>query len=289
MIFPTAENSKIGRSATVSDFTPGFPETFYKYRTWSDENHQRILRNNEIYFASGNDFNDPFDCDIRLRYDLLPKDEMRERMEINIRGGHPEMKRRERRKLINVVYKQKRWKDPSHVRWVQEQVADKIGIFSASARRDSVLMWSHYADSHRGFCVGFSTSHFSKFCNAIPSRGEVPIIVQGRIVGYRDEYPLIIPRMQDIEEYVYTPMNTKAKEWQYEQELRFFAITGGARFSLEIPKAVITEVILGCAMVKEQVMEIQEVLVNKLSHVKLYQAEKKEGAFALDFRELTYP
>jgi hypothetical protein len=38
----------------------------YKYREFSD-NTDKIILNSELYFASHNSFNDPFDCNLSLR------------------------------------------------------------------------------------------------------------------------------------------------------------------------------------------------------------------------------
>ena len=35
---------------------------------------------------------------------------------------------------------------------------NRLGIFCLSANCSSILSWSHYSDSHRGFCIGFDTS-----------------------------------------------------------------------------------------------------------------------------------
>ena len=45
------------------------PNILYKYRDWDDENHKRLLVDNEVYFATPKQFNDPFDCAIPFRYD----------------------------------------------------------------------------------------------------------------------------------------------------------------------------------------------------------------------------
>jgi len=36
---------------------------------------------------------------------------------------------------------------------------NQVGVLSLSARPDSAVMWSHYADSHRGFVIGLDTNH----------------------------------------------------------------------------------------------------------------------------------
>jgi len=31
------------------------------------------------------------------------------------------------------------------------------GIIALSSRWDSILMWSHYANNHKGYCIGFDS------------------------------------------------------------------------------------------------------------------------------------
>ena len=50
------------------------PETLYKYRDFRD-NHLSILKTKQVYFAKVASFNDPFDCGIPVRYDLLSEQE----------------------------------------------------------------------------------------------------------------------------------------------------------------------------------------------------------------------
>ena len=50
------------------------PDVLYKYRVWEHDYHKRILTEDEIYFASSADFNDPFDCAIPIRYDALTRE-----------------------------------------------------------------------------------------------------------------------------------------------------------------------------------------------------------------------
>ena len=33
-----------------------------------------------------------------------------------------------------------------------------LGVLCLSACDNSILMWSHYADEHKGFCIGFNNS-----------------------------------------------------------------------------------------------------------------------------------
>jgi hypothetical protein len=40
------------------------PKIIYKYRNWSDKHHKNVLKKNELYMSSPEEFNDPFDCRI---------------------------------------------------------------------------------------------------------------------------------------------------------------------------------------------------------------------------------
>lgn len=83
---------------------------------------------------------------------------------------------------------------------------DNLGIFCLSANWNNVLMWSHYADNHKGFVIGFDTDHpyfkYSKF-NLKP-------------VHYTNKRPTSSPSDDFIKNLIYT----KADIWSYENEWR---------------------------------------------------------------------
>ena len=51
------------------------PKTLLKYRDWNNEYHRNLLTKQEIYFAKPSEFNDPFDGNIPIRWDLLTYDD----------------------------------------------------------------------------------------------------------------------------------------------------------------------------------------------------------------------
>jgi len=51
------------------------PKTLYKYRDWSNRFHRRLISNQELYFAKPSDFNDPFDGNIPIRWDLMTEED----------------------------------------------------------------------------------------------------------------------------------------------------------------------------------------------------------------------
>ena len=67
-----------------------------------------------------------------------------------------------------------------------ESFGKAFGILSLSERRDSLLMWAHYARSHTGLAVGFDASNpFFAQMSSDQSRGSL------RPVAYRRERPRV--------------------------------------------------------------------------------------------------
>ena len=76
-------------------------------------------------------------------------------------------------------------------------------------------MWSHYGNSHKGFCIGFNVSElFNVFKDSFLGR-----------VLYKDNFPNIHDIKKCIINNDYDTIDglnfTKSKEWEYEKEYRF--------------------------------------------------------------------
>ena len=108
---------------------------------------------------------------------------------------------------------------------------------------DSTLMWSHYADNHKGICLEFSTDH-SLFGSA-------------QEVQYLSSYPRWNPQgLTDITRPHL--LLTKSSDWSYENEYRIIGLGEGvssplAGHALElkgqflnIPTGALQSVIVGC-------------------------------------------
>lgn len=125
----------------------------------------------------------------------------------------------------------------------------KIGIFSLSRRWDSTLMWAHYTNSHKGYCVGFNRD--SDFFHFKGNPYDPTFMIQP--VKYSDER-IKVP----IEEGVKIDTRillTKAKDWQYEEEERIISLLSLSAKTIKfepydidlfrIPHNTISEIIVG--------------------------------------------
>ena len=107
-----------------------------------------------------------------------------------------------------------------YIRELQNKL-DKMGVICFTELRDNILMWSHYADSHKGICLGFcGKSNISKI--SLEGNDLYKISEGGDIfkVWYDDEYPE--PDMAQTWHILGSAkiLVTKHKGWDYEEEWR---------------------------------------------------------------------
>ena len=92
--------------------------------------------------------------------------------------------------------------------WLQMLRSEKndIHICSLSKSYDNILMWSHYADSHKGCCIELEVTSEKGITETPVSYVDTIKDVAG--ADYRDE--------------AYQILSRKIRCWDYEKEVRFF-------------------------------------------------------------------
>ncbi len=158
------------------------PKSLYKYRALSPDSAlnytMQMLSRSEVYFSSPDDFNDPFECQTQVFVgdDLAP---LEQRNDAGLLQSNRNLMR------------------------------ERLRIFSMSAIYNNSLMWSHYADGHRGICVGFSTETDGEwFGLAEPVR-------------YTDELPIVDLTSQGSPRKNFESVALcKETRWSYEEEWR---------------------------------------------------------------------
>ena len=122
------------------------PAFLYKYYRDQPLNLNSVM-SNKMWYSAPRNFNDAFDCDIAIDEqaifnNLLPAISGGK----TIRKGSPAWIQ-----LKSNLHKQ--------ITLLENTFADQkssMGITCLSEVPDSLLMWSHYANNHRGFCVSYN-------------------------------------------------------------------------------------------------------------------------------------
>jgi hypothetical protein len=212
---------------------PPVPARLYKYRSLAVREYAaQTLRHRTLYAASPADLNDPFEC----RYSVKPLPR-KEQIEAIARS----------RSLKRIVDPRKRIRAAiddadSTVRqeviaalptWHRGELDLQAGIISLSARKDDLLMWGHYADSHRGICLEFDGS-------ALP-------FSDAKRVRYSKVFPAISLPPTDFAETGRLVLLSKSEHWRYEEEWRAVQLNFDKypRLVAFAPEAL-TGVIFGC-------------------------------------------
>jgi hypothetical protein len=151
----------------------------------------------------------------------------------------------------------------------------QIGILSLSEAPDSILMWAHYADQHRGFVVGFDES--DAFFNR--SRGPHDEFFHLRRVAYRPPRTFVdLSSMDDPQILV-----TKSPDWAYEKEWRMLIPIGAATRTIDrdepihlggFPPSAVRSVITGALASAELRSRLHRTLSQpEYAHVRIHAAE----------------
>jgi len=96
----------------------------------------------------------------------------------------------------------------------------RIGCFSKKS--NSVLMWSHYADSHHGICLEFDEERsFFKDVNYAKSKPRLDLYsAVSRILAFDYVGEVISYNDYKFAKKMLEPFFTKSSEWSYEEEVR---------------------------------------------------------------------
>lgn len=263
-------------------------QLLYKFRNWLDSYHQQCLTGRAIYFASPSQFNDPFDCTINYRYDLLSEEEKFEKYVEHIKFEKPFLNDEAAKSEAQLWMKEGLLETDAALennkRIISSLVYSNVGVFSLTKTKDPILLWSHYADSHRGYCIGYDVDvlradFMNKYSN--PQKVFYELNVQ-----YEKEYPKIIPRKNMSEaDFVSIPLRTKSEIWSYEQEFRFI-ILGASRELTRVPPEAIAEVTIGCNVLDKHQIEIGEYVIRHLPHTDLYLAKMHPESYSLIFQKM---
>lgn len=264
-----------------------YPDVIYKYRKWDDKYQKRLLTDNELYMAPASLFNDPFDCKIYKNHYLLDTPEkIEEYINKSMESSAVWMKENnknpdEQRKIL-----EERLSDLIKYQVRSEYYDDEYnnkyhGIACFSKRWDSILMWSHYADNHKGFSIGYDEKKMRYSM----------LFGIGDYVQYSENFPEIHPnddnkKVQNLRTFY------KSKEWTYEEEYRFMNLyfdAGGAAANSEkrivkLDDKFIVEIILGVSMPEKDKAEIIKIARDR--NLKISEVVKVPFKFELEKFEI---
>lgn len=166
-----------------------------------------------------------------------------------------------------------------------EHINSSIGILSLSERWDNPLMWAHYTDSHKGFCVGFdSNSDFFQKNNNHENdlkKWFVPVKYDNNRAEIPTESGYFIS---------YDVLFTKSPDWEYEKEVRLLLLLEYAEkkfpgnpydiFLYRVPHKIIKEVLVGINTSEQDLVTIKEFCIGK--NIPLFKCKISDFKFQVE-------
>lgn len=258
------------------------PTYLYKYINWENEFHRNILCKNEIFFSSITKFNDPFDSSVPLRYDLGTDEQIFNLFCEAIQRDNPGIQKKSvEYRAHNHMQSMKRNQSFDNIISFRELIKSMYGIFCTSQIFDSILMWSHYSNSHKGLCLRINCEKFKSFI-------ETECINDGNVivwdkVEYSEKYPILNPfEIKNDYDYNIKPLIIKSSAWEYEEEVRFILFDFVNKIFV-LPEGVIDAVYLGWKIPAEWMDEV--ISICSLKKIKVFKMIPKEFSFSLGYFE----
>lgn len=242
------------------------PDIIYKYRDWSDDYHKTILTERQVFLASPSSFEDPLDCKIPIRYDLLTDKDIYDKYLHLSKIDNPGWNRAQHRSHAREWTKKTPLKNPEAIKDFQntyfKEFFERFGVLSLTAESENDDMWKKYSDDFKGFCVGFNTVIM------FDSLGG------GGMVNYCDELPIIYPEPKHTlqEQHVYQ-VYSKERKWEFEKEYRthkfsYSPLNNGDRI-ITLPPEAYNCVILGKKMPEDIKENLKSSIPEELSHIEI--------------------
>lgn len=145
----------------------------------------------------------------------------------------------------------------------RQAIHNENGVICFSETWQNPVMWSHYADKHRGICLGFDVS----------GSLVMPVSYEHELLNIDGASKS--PESEFTEEFMAKLLTTKFRDWGYEQEVRIFVdldhstSEGGLYFYDYSEDIELREVILGarCNLPIEKTRQLVSGFASKV-HVK---------------------
>ena len=143
------------------------------------------------------------------------------------------------------------------------KLLDSVALYCLSSNPKNVLMWSHYANSHKGFCIEYKPNcipaikmKYKAEIFKIDLINQVKAIFESSVNEYNGQV------IEDV-------ICTKLIDWEYESEYRLINAENGKLFQFEDGKSIhkfeydpsqVASIIFGCKMDIDKIYAIGKAL-----------------------------
>lgn len=251
-------------------------------------NALKILINAEIYFGQLNKLNDPFEGDFNL--EMFPPTSPQQFITFYSRFLNLQPN-----EINDIIEREDRNIKDDALTFAKDLVQQLYGVTSFTLAKNNLLMWSHYADSHRGMCLVFDTVKLMGSLRAnYPNYGSRS--VGGNTVKYLNSLPTVTATFDANDEIFFGDIKevlcSKLKMWEYEEEIRLIKSIGNKDGIREIAfdRLALSKVIFGAKAELPNIKTVVKIIqsIPEYSGVKFERAYLNKEQSGISTYECTY-
>lgn len=288
---------------------------FFKYTTCSTA--KAVLSSSKLRWSTPTLFNDPFDIQFDLHIDVDRESVKSQVLDLQwnafysdepppvgnkfgevislVRQKFPKLSREEFNREFGEAFDESFEVLNRILPQTQKKIRDEMAVSKVlclSDIKDNILMWSHYADEHKGLVLKFGPipeldSAWGK-AQPVQYTKNMPRFFTEEFLAKMSSGQVSIDTRKVIDCLVYS----KAIDWAYEKEWRIYA---GRGWSTEIYEDVpfdpqeLLAVYFGCKMPDDDCHNFATLVAQRYPHAKIIQAQKAEREFELVFQPYHAP
>ena len=246
------------------------PPILYKYMPEQPYALNTIITR-YFYFSPITDFNDPFEGKF-FDNEQYSKEDLR-----NYFRNICHIPEEYMTSLEKIFLNDENWLIALKDRLIQEKesVEKTFGILCLSETEKDILMWSHYANSHKGIVIGIDSKNLWQNMTSSKPGGLL------EPVQYKKDYPTV-KFFKDQKDVVDKWFFTKYEDWKYEKEWRAVHKPGLIQF----PKEIIKSVYFGAKFdLNKQAFWMSQIKDSGI-HPQFYQAKLNKSSYKIDFKPI---
>jgi Protein of unknown function (DUF2971) len=254
---------------------PRLSRFLYKFRSLDRSNEMSVDRMRDLvvrsrfWLSSPVDFNDPFDMSAKMVVGgTISERKQRIDQLLKLQG----VKWSERQKQLPRILSEPDTVLAQRIQATYQQTIEQTGVYSFGGDPRSILMWSHYASNHDGFCLQFEIAKdpetFFKRCVTMK---------------YSEDYP-VVNWTTEREAGMQAILERKHIGWKYERERRVVVPEKSRQYISFRPEAL-RAIIIGCRAKDATISVLLDLIAERSSFSfptpKLYRAVKHESKYKL--------
>lgn len=243
------------------------PQFLYKYRPINKYTYD-MLDNNYLWCTSVDNYNDPYEGHFNICFEIafkhfiadyvkpyVDKEKFNYLMDLEVGNGE----------LLGYIEKELHMFQPSMIKEAyknhknylnkrKKEIKDKIclsyRICSLSETYDNILMWSHYADFHKGICIKYKSDSLKDYLYKVNYTSNVLHLSKLKRIDRKSS-----------ELFINHVMCTKNLAWSYEKEWRLLFEEN--KLQSNKYEAVPIEILLGTNISKYHERRVKKIAKNK--------------------------